>query len=289
LPDQGAEEAWHVYDHNRVQIWRRTDAYSREKAERLILGDVRWEEIRQLRPIDAAGWTGDLKLDVAERAIYEESGTWSRIFDRASIQNRFPVLTWALFVQVLGFLAMPYLLLVGRGLPERGYTFAKAMGLLLVGWLVWMLASLKLVTFSAGAIALAICIVAFGALLLTMHAAVRHGVALPALARDWWRRDWRRFLLAEVVFWGFFLLVLAVRWANPDIWHPDMGGERPMDFAYLNAVVKSAYFPPMDPWFAGGYINYYYFGFVLVATLIRFTGIVPAVANNLAVPTLFAM
>ncbi|MGH9817764.1 MAG: DUF2298 domain-containing protein, partial [Candidatus Acidiferrales bacterium] len=205
------------------------------------------------------------------------------------IQNRFPALVWALFLEGLGLLALPYLLLVGRGLPERGYTFAKALGLLLVGWLVWMLASLKLVTFSAGAIALAMSVVALGALFLTLRAAIRYGHTLPSLFAAWWRRDRGRFLRAEGVFWAFFLVVLAIRWANPDIWHDPMGGERPMDFAYLNAVIKSAYFPPMDPWFAGGYINYYYFGFVLVATLIRFTGIVPAVAYNLAIPTLFAM
>ena len=62
-----------------------------------------------------------------------------------------------------------------------------------------------------------------------------------------------------------------------------------MDFSYFNAILKSTTFPPYDPWFAGGYINYYYYGFVLVGVLVKLLGIVPAIAYNIILPTLFSL
>src|SRR3970282_777578 len=83
--------------------------------------------------------------------------------------------------------------------------------------------------------------------------------------------------------------MIFIRLGNPDLWHPWKGGEKPMDFSYFNAVLKSTTFPPYDPWYAGGYLNYYYYGFVVVGALVKFLGIVSAIAYNLILPPVSAL
>ena len=47
FPDQTAEEAFSVYDHPRVQIFKKTKNYSPKKTAR-ILGNVNWDKVRRL-------------------------------------------------------------------------------------------------------------------------------------------------------------------------------------------------------------------------------------------------
>ena len=54
-------------------------------------------------------------------------------------------------------------------------------------------------------------------------------------------------------------------------------------------MARSSVFPPYDPWFSGGYLNYYYWGYFILSIPTRITGIPPTTVFNLAVPLLFAL
>jgi YYY domain-containing protein len=222
-----------------------------------------------------------LLLSPGKRAAAEAAGTWSEMFDPSDLANRAPVAFWVAGLVLVGLIGLPYAWLIGSALPDRGWAISRPLGLLLVAWPVWLLASVDLVPFVRGTVAGVALAVAVGAAAIVL--ARRHELAA------WLRSSLAVIVVAEVVFWAIFAAGVLVRWSNPDLWHPTLGGEKPMDFAFLNATLKSESFPPYDPWFAGGYINYYYFGFVLVAVLVKLTAIVPAVAYNLAVPTLAAL
>ncbi len=279
-----AEEAFSVYDHPRVLIFRKSSDYSRQRVE-AVLGDVDVSQAAHGQtPQQAAQGDNVLKFEPAVWAEQRAGGTWSEMFNRDGLLNRYPALAalaWWLVVTLLGWLTFPLLYAALPGLPDGGYGVARVMGLLLVAYLTWIAASLRVMPNTRETIVR----------MTLLLALVGGGVG-------WFRRDdLRRFLRRrrDVVLWveGLFallyLLWLGVRLLQPDLWHPIVGGEKPMDFAYLNAVMKSTWFPPYNPWFAGYAINYYYFGFVIVGTLIKLIGTVPAVAYNLAVPLLFAL
>ncbi len=202
-------------------------------------------------------------------------------FPAGSFANTYPILMWWLTIVLLGLLTYPLVFAALRGFADRGYTFGKTLSLLLVTYCAWILASVRLVAFSHLSLLLAL-----GLLLVA-------GVVSFALQREamlaFVRQHWRLLLLEELLFTSAFLLFAGIRSLDPDLWAVYLGGEKPMEVAFLNSILRSPYMPPFDPWFAGGYINYYYYGFVIIGALIKLTGIAPATAFNLAIPTLFAL
>ncbi len=279
---QFAEEAFTVYDAPKVLIFKKTDAYNTDTV-RSILQKVDLTKVVHITPRQANNYPGDLMLPPERLSWQRVSGTWSELFSYQWPQNASPILgllLWYLAIGILGLFTWPILRLLLPGLNDKGYPLSRLSGLLLLAWFAWMVGSLG-GEYSRGTIA------AGYSLILLLGAAV-FWKQKEAIAAEW-RGNRRYFLLVEILFLALFLIDFGIRLGNPDLWHPGRGGERPMDFSYLNAILKSTAFPPYDPWYAGGYINYYYWGFVLVGTPIKLLGIVPSIAYNFVLPTLFAM
>ncbi|MCG2768639.1 MAG: DUF2298 domain-containing protein, partial [Anaerolineae bacterium] len=280
INDDQAEESFTVYDHPKVIIFQKTADYSTERV-RELLGDIPLDRLLRLRPKQVTAAKNGLMFSDDEADAQREGGTWARIFQRESLVNRIPVIVWLLLVLVLGWVTFPLAFIAFRGLSDRGYALSKTLGLLLLAWISWMVASLKLQPYTRVTIGAALGLITLASAAIFWRSREEMWAFLK-------RQRWL-IVLNELLFLAFFFAFLVVRNGNPDLWHPAMGGEKPMDFAYLNAIIKSTYFPPYDPWFAGGWINYYYYGLVVVATLIKLTGIVPWVAYNLALPLLFSL
>ena len=272
-----ADESFSVYDHPTGLLFRNSERYDartlRDKIEGAALGTAETGRAGQSEM--------GLMLSPDQARDRREGGTWTDIVRPDAWPSRLPVLGWLVVVQGIALLAWPLSFVLLRPLADRGYLLSKLVGLLAVAVPVWLLASLGWAAFSAGTVSAAVGLLAA----VSLAVLVRERRAMKAFVRA----RWRTLLVAEGVFLAAFFGFLLLRMANPDLWHPHLGGEKPMDLAYLNAVLRSGHMPPYDPWFAGGYLNYYYWGQFLTATLIHATGIAPAVAYNLAVPLFAAL
>ena len=188
-------------------------------------------------------------------------------------------LLWLLAVELLGLLAFPVAFRLCGYFQDRGYGLSKALGLLLLTYPLWILGSMG-VPMTRPAVLLLLAVLAG----LSCVLAWRQRLDMLAFLR----REWRLLLALE----GVFLLVFT-GWAlfrsfDPMINHT----EQLMDLGLLSAAAKATTFPPQDPWLLGHTVNYYYFGYLMVATLAEITGIATSVAYNLGmalVPALAAV
>ncbi len=186
-------------------------------------------------------------------------------------------LSWYFFITLLGWLVFPLVRHLFPALADRGYTFSRAAGLLLWGFLFWWLASLGVVLNDLSGLLLSLAIVAG----LSIWVYVRRRSEIV----DFMRQSWRVVLTTEILFLLAFGFLALVRSANPEI----LGTEKPMELAFINAILRSPTFPPRDPWLSGWAISYYYFGFVLTAMLARITDVPGTAAFNLMIALVYGL
>ncbi|MBN2044857.1 MAG: hypothetical protein JW757_07550 [Anaerolineales bacterium] len=185
---------------------------------------------------------------------------------------------WYLLVSAVGVGVFPLAFRFFPGLPDRGFAVSRALGLLLWGYIFWLLSSLGILVNTTGGIVAALLIVAAGSYLAWRK--------VDKAAFKTWLEEKRKTLMAvEIVFVLSFVFLLIFRGMEPAI----LGTEKPMELAFINAILRSPQMPPLDPWLADYAISYYYFGYVLVAMLAKVTGVSGGVAFNLGLSLVFAL
>jgi YYY domain-containing protein len=184
------------------------------------------------------------------------------------------LLLWG-FLVLVGVLALPATGFLFARLPGRGLALSRPLGLLLLAYPVWLLASVDAVPYTRWTPLLGLGLLA----LLAGGLWTAAGRPLPRGTSLW------LWLAGEAVFTAAFFSWALLRSFAPDVW----ATEKPMDMAFVNAVNRSESFPPHDPWLSGESLNYYYFGHYIVALLIRTTGIDPGTGFNLGVALFYAL
>ncbi|HPQ38864.1 MAG TPA: DUF2298 domain-containing protein [bacterium] len=184
---------------------------------------------------------------------------------------------WWFSLLVIGLVAWPLARRFFRSFEDTGYMLSKGLGLILVAFINWILSSLHILPFSMVSVIISIGLLG---------------------AASWWFKPCpfsefatflktrrKMILVVEGVFFTAFLAFTLVRMANPDIAQT----EKMPDYAFLNGIVQSDYFPPRDPWFAGGTINYFYYGHYIVGLVTQLTGVPPEYGYNLGIAMIFAL
>jgi YYY domain-containing protein len=188
-----------------------------------------------------------------------------------------PTLTWWLAIEVLGLAAFPIAFSFFNRLPDRGYAFGKALGLLLVGYSLWIGAILGVLPNSRGSIVFLVVLL----FVVSFAVAGRHREEIAAFLRT----EWGYVLLVEALFAAALATAMFLRSYVSDI----ASTEKPMDFAYVNGILRSEQFPATDPWFAGHSLSMYHLGHLMVAMLTELTGLRSSFGFNLGLASTFAL
>ena len=254
IPDELADESFTVYDHPKVLFFENTKRLPAEAIERTLLSATPSKTFTRDDLLLARPAAATSAAEIAEpgRGV---PGLRS---------SALALLLFAVWLELTGLAGAGLLAFFLPARPGRD-ALGRVTGVLLFALVPWLFVSWRFAPFTRGLLA-----VTTGALLLAGFLGRRRAREVTPAPERW---------KTALVFWGTFLFFLAVRALNPEIY----SGEKPMDFSFLNTLLRSTELPPPEPWLAGTPLSYTYFGHFLAAAAGKLLGIHPGILFNLAI------
>lgn len=194
------------------------------------------------------------------------------------------VFTWWGTVFLFGAAAYPFTHRIFHRWHDGGYGLSKAVGFALVSFVLYFLGTFRILPFST----------------MSIFAALIAVFLLPVLFLLWQKKRTKPIKksggyfphppIVFVILEEALFLACLVFWAWIKAHEPAIRGlEKFMDYGFMQTIINSRYFPVPDIWWAGGTINYYYFGHLVTAVLTKASGLPLSVTFNLMLATLFAL
>lgn len=195
-------------------------------------------------------------------------------------EDAVPFLRWWIAILCLGVAVLPLTAYFFRGFHDRGYLFAKPIGIALSGYLLWLFSSMKLLKFTSvnGILCIMVLLLANAVYLYTKQkkGAIESIITKEAVAT---------FFREELVFLFLFLIWCYIKGFKAEAY----GTEKFMDYGFMSSMMRAEYMPPYDLWFSGGTINYYYFGQYLATFVTKVSGVTVNVAYNFMLMTIASL
>lgn len=187
------------------------------------------------------------------------------------------LLWWLITVESLGLIAFPLAFYLFRKFPDRGFSLAKPLGILVVSYLAWLLAALNIVPAVRTSLFLLVFLLATGSGLIAWYCRDE--------LKNFIRRERKILISIEIIFLVFFLAWCSFRAFDPAINHT----EQPMDFAFLNASIETTTGQPEDPWLRGEIVSYYYFGYWMFGIISEISSVPSNYSYNLSLALIPAL
>lgn len=180
---------------------------------------------------------------------------------------------WYLMLFGIGMIFFPITKKIfGKLFIDGAYPFAKIIGIICLSYSAFILGIFKILSFSQ--ITLFFLVFLFSTISFLIYKNDRHK----------YKFNWSLIFVEEGLFFLGLLFWTFIRGQEPSI----HGLEKFMDFGFINTILRSNFFPPTDMWMSGMSVNYYYFGHLIGAMLIKLCGIVADKGYNLILATIFA-
>ena len=168
------------------------------------------------------------------------------------------IIIWIFGLIVLGIINFPLTYIIFNKLKDRGYAFSRTLALLLISLSVWLFGFFKIITIDYLLWIFFIILV-----ILNIFLFFRKKIEI----KHFFKSNIKYVFFIEIIFMISFCCLIFIVSLSHFNDYPIY--ENMVDTMIFNSLGRSNFIPPIDAWFSGHILNYYYFGHLIGVMIMK--------------------